>query len=254
MSRRGRRCSDSVGAAAPLPAGLPTARSRTASTAPLLFDLAPGSRDWGRAQQAARASPAMLASQGGRASGGGLVPPPAPPSPDDLEAGSSKYTKRRRQRSGGLSSLRPRLLARAAAATAAVLLTALAGRIAAGLTHTPALHGASSSSSCLSDEQVRSTLQSLAAARRPWAAGAAEEPPGQAAHDVLAAGNKVAVPGVQPPRMSDEPYGRQSSANIPGEEEAVRAREAGRHAAAAGTTSDSAPAALPPPTFPLLMC
>lgn len=49
-----------------------------------------------------------------------------------------------------------------------------------------------------------------------WAAGVPDALPGEAAADVVAPGQQLAVPGTQPPRVVDEPFGPQTSANIPG--------------------------------------
>ena len=45
--------------------------------------------------------------------------------------------------------------------------------------------------------------------------------PADAAVDVLAPGQQVAVPGTQPPRVVDEAWGLQTSANIPGAGDSV---------------------------------
>lgn len=52
--------------------------------------------------------------------------------------------------------------------------------------------------------------------RHAWTAGLPDALPAEAAADVVAPGQRVAVPGAQPPRVVDEAFGPQTSANIPG--------------------------------------
>lgn len=189
-----------------------------------------------------RPSKPLLGVSSGSASSG--------PTPEQLEAGeASKYARKRRRRGSGGLGAPLGLLACSAAPTAAgvaaaLLLLACGAVLHGSLAHprgsqgqrpaggpavgssghqgVTAAAGIGSNCTVRLAEADRSLLQRemlgmvrALSDRHAWTAGLPDALPGEAAADVVSPG-QLAVPGVQPPRVVDEPFGAQTSANIPG--------------------------------------